>query len=80
MPNTPQPTVWGFSPSVLTLLLFIGGLIASASWYLGHQASVIENIQKQADAAQLKADKAMDIANGDKTPTATPTVTPKERK
>jgi len=78
MPNTPR--IWGFNPAVVTLISMLVLTIGGGGYYLGHQAAIIENIQKQADAANEAAKKAKDIALGaeaDQEPSPTPT---KERK
>jgi len=62
MPNAPR--IWGWNPSVITLLILIAGLLTSGGYYIGHQAAIIENIQKQADEANAAAKKAKDIALG----------------
>ena len=77
MPNTPR--IWGWNPSVITLLLFIGGILLSAGYYVGRQDKTIESLEQKAASAEKKAGDAIVIASSDR-PEATSTSTPKEKK
>lgn len=78
----PQPKVWTWNPSVLTLLLLIASMIAGGGYYLGQQDERIRTIQKQADAASAEANTAKTIAitTGGMEPEVTPTPTLKKEK
>lgn len=74
-PNKPQ---WSLSPAVVTLLLVIAGIIASAAYYVGHQAAVIEGIQRDASDAKKAAQTAQNIVGGSDVPESTPSPKPKK--
>lgn len=79
--SAPPIKVWTINPAVITLLIVIASIIASAGYYIGHQAAVIENIQKQADDAKTAAQTAKDVVYaGTSTESPTPTPKTKEKK
>ena len=41
-----QPRIWGWNPSVIVLMLAIACILVSGGYYIGHQDTVIQNIQK----------------------------------
>lgn len=56
--TSPPPKNWTWNPSVITLLILIAGIIGGGAYYMGRQASIIENIQQQAAEAKQKAEAA----------------------
>lgn len=74
MARPEEPKGWGWNPSVITLCILVGSLLAGGGYYIGRQASQIEMIQKQADEARKTAQDAKDLilVPTDETPTPTP--------
>ncbi len=73
MADPKNPTEWKWSPAVATLLIVCGGILAGGGWYIGHQAALIENLQKDATETRHIATVAHDLAVDNKTPTPEPT-------
>lgn len=91
MSQPAEPKGWGWNPSVLTLCLVVASLIAGGSYYLGHQAAIIENLQqKQVETQSVAGDainkslyaiSKVDGGDGHAQPAKTPSgVPPKEKK
>lgn len=70
--SAPPPKVWTLNPSVVTLLIVIASLIASGGYYIGHQAAVIEGIQRQADKAASDAATVKNLVSEEVEPSPTP--------
>ncbi len=87
MTQPANPKTWGFNPSVITLCLLIAGILTSGGWYIGHQAAIIEDLQKDsietkgvAGKAESKSDYAVaKVDGGDGHVVKNPTPTPKQK-
>lgn len=67
--STTTPKVWSLNPAVVTLLILIAGMIGGGGYYLGHQAAVQNQMQRELDkvAADEKRRKELEIYNSRQT-------------